>query len=376
MIRRATTETVEFPVVILGSAVLASLRVERMAMLDGDGRFAAGHDRAEALDVLIDARAPEPDRERLSGVFVRFLRKDFSGLSYGLALALADKRARHPLEAAPRLIATGEIINGGEGRIAAIDGFEAKARQVLEACEAAAEPLAFAFPSANWTQADSETRQALKTAAATGRLSLRPADHLSELSDLWASADESPAARSRPWLWPSAAALAASLLVCAGGATLWWRHGQPLRACEGAVIALDAAQGEARPAKVAAAVEACAAAARARPDDGRILFLTGQVHHENRGYALADKYWKASADLGDPDGQATWGQRLWLSAPDDKAVVGQALSYLQRAADQGSPAAMEIMADIYIDGRATGVDVRKAEAMLARVRAITGKDSS
>lgn len=372
MTRRATPENVEFPVVVLGAAILACLRVERMTMLDGDGRFAAGHDRPEALDVLVDARAHEPERDRLSGVFIRFLRKDFSGLSYGLALALADKRARLSAPTGQRLIATGEIVNGGEGRIAAIEGFDAKALQVLDACETSPAPVVFAFAGENWRQAAAPVREALEASAAEGRLTLRPADQLSDLADLW-QGEAAPVTVARPQSRKPALAALAIVIAALAGAGAWWSHGRPLRACEAALTAIESAKPGDQAGRIADAVETCAASAKARPRDGRILFLTGQAHALNGGEALADKYWSMSAQAGDPDGLATWGRQRWLSAPGDKATVDDALRYLTLAADRGSPTAMEDMAEIYADGRATGVDLGKAEALLARAKAIREK---
>lgn len=374
---RIPPEDVEFPVVVLGSAVLASLRVERLSSLDRSERFAAGHDRAEALDVLMDARAKDPEERRLDGVLIRFMRKDFSGPSYGLALALADKRARFPPPERVRVIATGQILPGGDGGVGSIEGFAQKAQTVLEACEAAAAPIVFAFPKENWREASDEVRAGLEAAQEAGKLRLRPAAHLDALDDLWDAPQGGARARS---LRPSAALAAVAVGVLGalslGGFAVWRQIEGPMRDCEAALTILDADATRNDASLIATAATKCKAAADARPEDGRLQFLAGQALALNStGSGLADKYWRRAAEKGDKDGLATWGRHLWLSDQDNRATVALALDYLSRAADKGSPAALEDMAEIYQDGRAVPPNLAMAEQLLARARAMRKEDS-
>jgi hypothetical protein len=352
--------------------------VERLAALDRQERFALGHQRDEVLDILIDARSGEAPERRLDGVLVRFLRRDFSGSSFGAALALADKRARYPKSgeaaAADRLIATGQLLCGGRGAIGAIEGFEAKARAVLASVDPAAAPPVFVFPAANWQGAAEGIRAALETARAEGRIHLRPAERIDELADLWGGAEDparpNPGPGRRRGLAFAAAGVAG--LGAAAALALYLERGAPVRECESALELVDGAAERSPPDRVAAAVQACAEAARRRPDSGRALFLAGQAHALNGSDRLAASYWRRSAEAGDADGLAAWGRRLWLSAPDDPGSVRQALATLDKAADLGSAAAVEDMAEIYREGRAIPPDLGRAETLLSRAQAIRG----
>ncbi|KTE36532.1 MULTISPECIES: sel1 repeat family protein [unclassified Sphingopyxis] len=365
---------IRFPVVILGEAILTAVRAEPMPTLDGQERFAVGHQHPDALDMLADARAGEPDARRLDGVMIRFLRRDFSGRSFGLALALADKGARHAPPAAP-VIATGSIAPGGRGTIEPIDAFEAKVRHILRALEQAppATPPVFAFAKRNLDAADEATRAALTAAAQAGRIVLRPAERIDDLADLWtAAADRAPQKWSARRM--ALAAAGALLLVVAAGYGWSMLRAAPLRDCEAALRALDAPGAADEPAGIAAAVERCGAAARARPDSGRILFLTGQAHALNGGARLASAYWRRAALAGDPDGLAAHGRDLWLSGPGDPASMKIALGFLERAGEKGSVAAVEDMAQIHREGIGVAADPRRADDLLRRAADMRGDE--
>jgi hypothetical protein len=373
----AAVAAVEFPVVVVGEALLTSVRVERLPALDRQERFALGHQRDDVLDILIDARSGEEAVRRLDGILVRFLRRDFSGASFGAALALADKRARYPSRdeaaAADRLIATGQLICGSRGAIARVEGFDAKVRRVLASVDGAGAPPVFIFPAANWQSASEEVRAALETAQGQGRIRLRPAERIDELADLWGGAEapdsqESARLRRRRGLVLASAAAAAGL-GAAVALALSYDRGAPLRDCERALGMLEDAAQRRRADRVAAAVHACAAAAR-RPGSARALFLAGQAHALNGGERLAASHWRRSAEAGDTDGLAAWGRLLWLSAPDDPRSVQQALVALNKAAERDSPAALEDMAEIYREGRAVPPDLARAEALLSRAQEI------
>jgi hypothetical protein len=367
---------VGFPIVILGEAVLTDVRVERMPSLDREARFAAGLQRPETMDILADARAIEPDERRLDGVMVRFLRRDFSGASFGLALALADKRARHSAPS-PRVIATGCLPCGGGGTIAAVDGFDAKVRRVLAGLEAdSADAPVFAYPAANADDAGEATLNALDQAAQAGRIVLRPARALSDLEDLWRETGEAmpPQRNARRLLWMSAGGVGALLLLLAAAGQVWhMAHEAPLRRCEIALGALDPPEARQDRRRIAAAVDQCAAAARALPQSGRVLFLAGQAHALNGGDRLASAYWRRAALAGDRDGLAAHGRDVWLSGPGDPDSIKAALSFLEKAGAKGSAAALEDMAEIYRDGIGVPADRARAEQLLARARQIRGE---
>lgn len=360
---------IEFPIVILGEAVLTAVCVERMAALDQQERFAVGHQRADAIDILTDARADEPDGSRLDGVMVRFLRRDFSGASFGLALALADKRARHAMPAA-RIIATGCIPCGGRGAIEPVDGFDAKARRVLATLDPSSGDVpVFAFATANQEDLTESTRAALAQAATDGRISLRAVDSIQQLADLWNDAEADRAIGRPNGRKPLLALLAvAAVGVIAAFGTVGWisTRQAPIRDCEGALTALEPANARQDGAKVAAAVARCGGAAAALPSSGRALFLAGQAHMLDGGRRLASSYWRRAALLGDRDGLAAYGRDLWLSGPGTPDAMREALRYLDAAAAQGSAAANEDLAEIYRDGIGVPKDLRRAETLLKR----------
>ncbi|MEG3123843.1 hypothetical protein [Sphingomonas sp. GB1N7] len=359
---------VEFPIVILGEAVMTAVRVERMAALDRQERFAVGHQRADAIDVLTDARADESDDRRLDGAMVRFLRRDFSGGSYALALALADKRARYGAPGNARIIATGCLPCGGRGAIDPVDGFDAKVRRVVAGLDPSVEtaPI-FAFASVNFCDLADPTRTALTEAQEAGRIAVRAVDRLEQLKDLWRSPDSNEAARpSSRRGWRSAAVLIVTLCAAAAIGALWWSNASraPLRKCEAALVALEPTKARNDRARIAAAVGWCGEAAKAMPSSGHAMFLAGQAHMLDGGARLASSYWRRAALLGDRNGLAAHGRDLWLAGPETPEAMREALHYLGAAGAKGSAAANEDMAEIYRDGVGVPVDLDRAQTLM------------
>jgi TPR repeat protein len=361
---------IEFPIVVLGEAMLTGVRVERMPALDREERFAVGQQRDEALDILSDARADEASERRLEGVMVRFLRRDFSGASFGLALALADKRARYAAPAG-RMIATGSLPCGGRGALAAVDGFDAKVRCVLSGLEGVGPPPVFACAGANLRAASESTRTALAEAEKSGRIVVRAVEQVGDLADLWGGANPGSASPTGAWrTWRALAGGGLAILLVAAGLG-WWQasQGAPLRACEAALEAIEAEAARDR-AGIATAVDRCGAAAAAMPRSGRALFLAAQSHALNGGDRLASAYWKRAALAGDREGLAAHGRDLWLSGPGDPDSMRTALQFLNAAADKGSAAALEDMAEIYRDGIGVSADLGRAETLLNRAEQV------
>jgi hypothetical protein len=353
-----------FPVVELGRARLNVVQVERMPPLDRKNRYFAGHIRTDTQDILLDARAIDPMARRLDGIGIRFLPADFTGASYGLALALADKRLRFAGRPDGTLvIATGEIVPGGRGRIGRIEGFEAKAIAVAAAVQTLEAPAVFAFPAENGAEASAEARSALARAKASGRLTPRPAKALGDLADLW-TAQRPRAGRTRIIAGAAVASLAA---VAVGG---FAAYRLPAQRCEAALRQLDARRD---PDIAQAAVDRCREATDARPQDGRLHFLSGQAYAAARVNLLAEQEWRRAAELGDPNGMATWGRQLWVSAPRDPGAVNRALGFLKRAAMAGSFTAAEDIGYIYMDGQALPVDTRLASRWFQKAAALRAR---
>ncbi|MDG4551108.1 MAG: hypothetical protein P9F19_17205 [Candidatus Contendobacter sp.] len=116
---------------------------------------------------------------------IRFSDPDFEGSSYGLALALADKRARFgergPFE---RIIATGVLSK--PGCIARVEAFPQKLALVLEKLD---QQSLFVFPKENLDD------PAVLERTMVGKGMMRAVSHLNELHDLW-QAEPVPSQRS------------------------------------------------------------------------------------------------------------------------------------------------------------------------------------
>ncbi len=110
------------------------------------------------------------------GVIVLFEHREFTGLSYGLALAIADKLARFPRQVdIPVICATGRL--GNKGEVLGIKQFSVKVEIAENALESSA---VFAFPAENRDDA----LEGLGRLEAKG-VSLLSVTQLDELSRLW-----------------------------------------------------------------------------------------------------------------------------------------------------------------------------------------------
>lgn len=131
---------------------------------------------SEIKKILGHARAGEDLATIRTDVVVGFSDPDFEGCSYGLALALADKRARFgeqgPFE---RIIATG-VLNK-PGLVSRVEAFPQKLALVLEKLD---QQSLFVFPREN-LDADPD----LLERTMVGKGMLRAVSHLNELHDLW-----------------------------------------------------------------------------------------------------------------------------------------------------------------------------------------------
>lgn len=136
--------------------------------------------------IVQNARWGEVDVDRSTmTVRGRFDPNVFQGPSFGLATAIADRGARYGYSdqfSSTYIIATGEIVKGGQGEVGPIDFFDAKV-QLLER-EAPAGAL-FIFPAANLANASAETVEALKRSTGRGSLTWRAISHLREVEDLY-----------------------------------------------------------------------------------------------------------------------------------------------------------------------------------------------
>lgn len=359
--------SVEFPIVGPRGVELRAVHVERLRALDRNERFAIAPGFPDLIDILMDARAAENGAGRLDGVTVVFDGKGFAGKSYGLALAIADRRVRAVGATDGRLIATGIVVERGRGSIGGVEGFAAKAEAVIAAAACATEPVAFAFPAANWDAADAALREALDAAARDGRLALHRCATLADARALWQPRNP----RRRAMML--AAGVGALLLVLLG-ATLTWRYqaGAAWRACRADIATLP--DQDPPPAALATALHECARAADAAPDNGHAHFLLGQLRALDHSEALAQASWRRAAELGDRDGMAAHGRALWQASPNDPRQRAMARRWLDRAVRAGSAAAAEDIGYMLIDaGQAASAQAWLGKARAMRAAAEGGK---
>lgn len=321
-----------FPIVGPRGVAFNAVHVERLATLDRNERFAIAPGFPDLIDILMDARATGPAQHRLDGVTIVFGGGSFSGKSYGLALAIADQRARRLDAPETPVIATGVLVPRGRGLVAAVEGFEAKSEAVLVQAAQMDTPPVFAFPSENWKAAPPTLRTRLEQAERAGALRLLPCATLADAAQLWHVSDKT---RNRGRIWAGAVALAVLLLA---GIGLWrYLYARPVRACETIIRAISA--DDPRPDQLADAARTCSEAASRFPAHGRIHFLLGQVRALDGNDRLAAEAWKRSADLGDVNGMVAHGRRLLHPGPNGPARATEALQWLNRAAAAGSAAA-------------------------------------
>jgi hypothetical protein len=173
---------VEFPVV--GGQVSSMNHARVMAYCDSQGRVVSvpsSRNHAERAKVVIDDARYGEHRPRVDlDVVVHFARNDFDGLSFGLALALADKRARYGVaEPTGRIVATGTI--EPLGQVAEVEGFSIK----LACVERELTPGdLFIYPARNVPRTDALVLEVLQRLQHRG-IVLRAVEHIGQLSDLW-----------------------------------------------------------------------------------------------------------------------------------------------------------------------------------------------
>jgi hypothetical protein len=139
----------------------------------------------EIKEILGHARDGEDLATVRIDVVIGFSDPEFEGRSYGLGLALADKRARFggvgPFE---RIIATGVLSK--QGLISRVEGFPQKLALVLAVLD---RQSLFIFPKENL---DGDPALLERTVVGKGRI--RAVSHFSELHDLW-QAEPNPSQR-------------------------------------------------------------------------------------------------------------------------------------------------------------------------------------
>lgn len=119
---------------------------------------------------------------------------DFSGNSYALAAAIADKSARYDLSkdfADRHLVATGTLERGGQGAVVEIDDFPQKVRLLVRSAPPGA---FFIFPKANLVASDAQTRELLDK----GNFEWRAISHVDDLQDIFAAVADPVLASEKP----------------------------------------------------------------------------------------------------------------------------------------------------------------------------------
>lgn len=172
---------VEFPVAG-GRSGMNHVRV--IAYVDSLGRVvsvpSARNHAARAKIVIDNARYGEHKPFVDMDVVAHFANNDFDGDSFGLALALADKRARYGVAGPPgRIVATGVV--GPQGEVTAVGAFPEKVtylRRVLQSGDL------FIYPTGNATEV--AVQAALQRLRRQG-IVLRGVKSVGEVSALWAS---------------------------------------------------------------------------------------------------------------------------------------------------------------------------------------------
>ena len=352
----------KFPTTGPSGPALETIVVERLPILDRQPRFAIAPETDDAIDILMSARAGDEPARRLDGVSIGISSRQFGGKSFGLALAIADRRARAPGHDDTVIVATGCVLPNEPGKVGPVDGFAQKALHVLEFALQQPQAPIFAFPAVNWDAAPDEIKEPLQSAARDRKLTLCPCTTVEDASICWTA---SPAPRRR---FAIMAASAVTLIAILGG----WGYSlhaarAPLRECEAGVEAFG---GSAGASGIAATVRACMAATASAPDDGRPHFLLGQAHAMNGSQPLASRAWHRAAQLGDIDGMAAYGRYLWLSDTGSAEAAKRALSWLERAGEAGSAAAAEDAGFIYFEGEAIPRDEVAAQRWMARAKAL------
>ncbi len=345
-----------FPVIGGGSVRILEMIATRAPDADGRDRpfrlMTRPNTQAMGIDILSASRFDEPRRRAEEAVYFKFGDSNFTGDSFGLSLAVADKLIRHRADIAGRyLIGTGSVIPNGRGALAEVSGFDDKMWHVLAEIETGAlkDKIVVLFVvEENFRQAPADLRRALDDAEKAGRLRTitltRTADIIPRWTQCFEVAEDTPRpTRMRRLAW--AAAGLAGIGACA--AALQFTPATPEHLCEAALDAL-AKTDDADTIRVA--LGTCSAARAAAMQPARIDFLLGQIHSINGSERLAERYWRAAAEGGDPDGMATMGRLLRTKPAGPEADI-QAVAWLKAAIAAGRNAAKEDLGWMYHDGR-------------------------
>ncbi len=151
-----------------------------------------GQNDQDIEHILADARHDEPGGPEITiPIRVRFKPNHFSGKSYGLALALADKRARYRRDddqGDVRLWATGVVLPGGSGEIGSVSGIDDKLEAIAE--EAKAGDIVV-LPSPDIDLSDPAIRVKLERLASRA-ITCHAIGHLNEIAYLWSDNAAAP----------------------------------------------------------------------------------------------------------------------------------------------------------------------------------------
>lgn len=174
----ASTASVGFPVVGVTKDI-NSVSVHSYPQRHNGTKSCAYVDKSKAVKTILGHSRSDEEIDTVDiDVVVKFANPDFSGNSFGLALALADKLARFGSQHTyPAIVATGTLET--QGIISAVDGFAEKLDIVAK--EATRDSL-FIYSQGN-TSLDASIAKQLEANGVT----LRSASCLAELQDLWQS---------------------------------------------------------------------------------------------------------------------------------------------------------------------------------------------
>lgn len=184
------TIKVSFPCVHgFATGQLVTINCFQVDELKGPVKVVSGIDEQAAQKIIGSVRYKENDIRAASGVIVSFSNPLFSGESYGLALAIADKIARlGGLEVWPAMYATGEIPPDGCGTVGRINEFLAKIELVYEQGK---EDSLFVFPTDNLSSSPDQIQEKLNQLKSRG-IKYRAIRHINDLEGyLWRSSSAS-----------------------------------------------------------------------------------------------------------------------------------------------------------------------------------------
>jgi TPR repeat protein len=334
---REQVRTVAFPVVG-GSVKIIQVSVEPFARELGSDKFAVCPGHPDMNDLLLDWRSSEgTTKERGERVQITFGEGAYVGKSYGLAVAIADKRARYPSAPQTPVIATGRVVPRGAGKIGEVNDFVEKARAIVQNGAFGEGSFTFAFPADNWRALDPLLRESLELDAKASGISLIPCETIDDAADLWRPAG---AGRGRPLAFIGAG-LCAFFCVCLGVA---WYYGidADKRACMRNYAQLSTTTQP--PAILKGTIRSCEAAAARNSADGNVQTMLGNLRAVDHNFAFAGRAWEKAAELGDIDGMTAYGEYLSRSPNGEQTV---ALRWLRRAAAKGSNVAADDIGYIF-----------------------------